>query len=457
MEELCVFSREIKGKEKGEKWIREKDMKQEKPKKRKPRRSSDAVTRSSVLKYIILCLIKGLHKHVLRWWDSKSKVFEIIFVHKSNNNWNETYLDLFKELDKTSKQYRRYLEEKDYECGCKRRCRANLRKLCKAKIFTEIKLDREKLNVDKSIIIKRYKINIEDFTNLNLIDFEKQLKRNILKCDDTIQGKTVTEIKDTVKSCAQSHCLCLSNLVESAGSRLLDAQNTVNRASISNHDQYAEKSETVGYNEFLFSSTNDINQFSEVETAGIGVMELTNSQNAIDSTSTYNSELNAEEREALRFNPLLYQILNSYFSKLPEVEYTESRLLDARNTVDCASISNHDQYAEKSGTVGYNEFPFSNTNDVHEFSKVEYAGSGLLGARNIVDCASISNHDQYAEKSETVSCNEFTISNTNDIHEFSEVEMAGIGVMELTNSQNTIDSTSTYNSELNAEKGSIEN
>ncbi|GFR27577.1 hypothetical protein TNCT_254321 [Trichonephila clavata] len=157
------------------------DMKQEKPKKRRSRRSSDNITRSNVLKYIILSLVKGLHKHVLYWCDIESKVFEIIFVHKSNNNWNESCLDLFKELDKTSKQYGRYLEEKDYECGCKRRCRANLRKLCKGKIFTEIKLDRKKLNVDKSIIIKRYKINIEDFSKLNLEDFEKQLKRNILK------------------------------------------------------------------------------------------------------------------------------------------------------------------------------------------------------------------------------------------------------------------------------------
>ncbi|GFY67791.1 uncharacterized protein TNIN_248291 [Trichonephila inaurata madagascariensis] len=103
--------------------------------------------------------------------------------------------------------------------------------------------------------------------------------------------------------------------------------------------------------------------------AGIGVMELTNSQNTIDSTSTYNSELNADEGEALRFRQSWLKFLNNGdFYKLPKVEYAESRLLDARNT-DMIGISNHDQYAKESETLGSNEFAFSNTNDIHEFSE----------------------------------------------------------------------------------------
>ncbi|PRD33701.1 UNVERIFIED_CONTAM: hypothetical protein NCL1_16874 [Trichonephila clavipes] len=152
---------------------------------------------------------------------------------------------------------------------------------------------------------------------------------------------------------------------------LTNSQNTIDSTSTYNSELNAEEREALRSNQSLlkFPNNGDFYKLPMVEMAGIEVMELTNSQNTINSTSTYNSELNAEEREALRSNQSLLQFPNNgVFYKLPKVEFAVSRLLGARNTV-CASISNHDQYPKESRTVGSNEFAFSNTNDIHEFSE----------------------------------------------------------------------------------------
>ncbi|GFS88681.1 uncharacterized protein NPIL_164111 [Nephila pilipes] len=229
--------------------------------KKKSRRPSDTVTRSNVLKYIILCLIKGMHTHILHWFDMNSKVFEIKFVHKNNENWDGIYLNLFKELDKFSKKYEKYLESKDYECDCKTRCRANLRKLCETGLLSLIEEVTE-----KSIITKRYKINIEDFTLLNLNDFEKKMKKKFSKHNDINGDKTAFKIADINTAIQtensfkeQSHYLCLSNPDDAALILSLESENMISSTNVTdiNLNEFRKKGTFSMWNEKLHNITTE--------------------------------------------------------------------------------------------------------------------------------------------------------------------------------------------------------
>ncbi|GIZ03130.1 hypothetical protein CEXT_690931 [Caerostris extrusa] len=88
------------------------------------RRSSGNMPRSNVLKYIVQCLLSGVHKHMLHWICFKSKTFGIVFVHKSSHSWDEKYLDLFKALDKMSPSYKKLFKREKIICvAAKLRCR----------------------------------------------------------------------------------------------------------------------------------------------------------------------------------------------------------------------------------------------------------------------------------------------------------------------------------------------
>ncbi|GIY88627.1 hypothetical protein CDAR_513292 [Caerostris darwini] len=164
------------------------------------RRSSGNMPRSNVLKYIVQCLLYGVHEHMLQWKCFKSRTFVVVFVHKSSQSWNEMYLDLFKALDKMSPSYKNYLKKKNYLCSCKTRCRSNLTKLCDKRYISFI----GETKPEKNIRVRCYKINdcvkIEDFylTNTDSKVNEKNKFRDLqqLNADINTSPLSVSSIED---------------------------------------------------------------------------------------------------------------------------------------------------------------------------------------------------------------------------------------------------------------------
>ncbi|CAL1269019.1 unnamed protein product [Larinioides sclopetarius] len=183
------------------------------------RKKQDPVSKSKILQKIIYCLVKKLHTHMLYWDDEKNKEFIIKFVHKNNPKWNSAFLDLFKELDKLSSNYEEYLKAEDYDERCKGRCKANLKKLCGKNGGGALTL-KEEIKVGKSIRLMKYKLNVEDISNVKNPDprgGEMTKKNNVkkLKVCEAVQGdKGCNEDKPKIETLPnkQPHYLCLSNI-----------------------------------------------------------------------------------------------------------------------------------------------------------------------------------------------------------------------------------------------------
>ncbi|GBN80792.1 hypothetical protein AVEN_119298-2, partial [Araneus ventricosus] len=123
------------------------------------RKKTNMCSRSNVLKKIKDSLDKEDFRHMLYWDDDKMKnEFIVKFVHMNNPEWkNADYLELFKELDKLSNNYKKYLQDEKYNHKCKIRCKANLRKLVESGALTFM----GKTCKGKSIQLRKYKLNFD--------------------------------------------------------------------------------------------------------------------------------------------------------------------------------------------------------------------------------------------------------------------------------------------------------
>ncbi|GBM63207.1 hypothetical protein AVEN_188244-1 [Araneus ventricosus] len=186
--------------------------------KKATRKKTNMCSRSNVLKKIIDSLDKEDFRHMLYWDDDKMKnEFIVKFVHMNNPEWkNADYLELFKELDKLSNNYKKYLLDEKYNHKCKIRCKANLRKLVESGALTFM----GKTCKGKSIQLRKYKLNFDVSSTKRAVSkggkMTKRCNVNGFNGCETVPLKTgVTCIKGKLKienlPNEQSHCLCLSN------------------------------------------------------------------------------------------------------------------------------------------------------------------------------------------------------------------------------------------------------
>ncbi|XP_055941585.1 putative uncharacterized protein DDB_G0286901 isoform X2 [Argiope bruennichi] len=164
---------------------------------------------SKVLQTIVCCLKNRKYPHVLYWFNEIRQEFIIRFVHKNNSEWKVDDLELFIELDKLSKKYEEYKQDKDYDTKCKGRCRANLLKLVNKGYITFI----EDIP-NGSTTLKKYKINVKVIPSIKNSNDSKRSKGsndNALCRYKSIDGIADNEVKFKTETQPneQSHCLCL--------------------------------------------------------------------------------------------------------------------------------------------------------------------------------------------------------------------------------------------------------
>ncbi|CAL1269017.1 unnamed protein product [Larinioides sclopetarius] len=177
------------------------------------KRKTNMCSRSNVLKKIVDSLENEKCQHMLYWYNKIEKEFVIKFVHMNNpESKNADYLELFKELDKLSNNYKNYLQDEKYDHKCKVRCKANLRKLVDSGALTFMGKTRK----GKSILLRKYKLNFDVSSAKSAVsEGRKMTKRcniNGFRGRETVQGITYIKGNLNVENLPneQSHCLCLS-------------------------------------------------------------------------------------------------------------------------------------------------------------------------------------------------------------------------------------------------------
>ncbi|CAL1269016.1 unnamed protein product [Larinioides sclopetarius] len=177
------------------------------------KRKTNLCSRSNVLKKIVDSLENEKCQHMLYWYNKIEKEFVIKFVHMNNpESKNADYLELFKELDKLSNNYKNYLQDEKYDHKCKVRCKANLRKLVDSGALTFMGKTRK----GKSILLRKYKLNFDVSSAKSAVsEGRKMTKRcniNGFRGRETVQGITYIKGNLNVENLPneQSHCLCLS-------------------------------------------------------------------------------------------------------------------------------------------------------------------------------------------------------------------------------------------------------
>ncbi|XP_071037685.1 uncharacterized protein [Parasteatoda tepidariorum] len=157
------------------------------------------------------CLANRTCRLVIKWIDRQEQIFSILFKHKKSPDWSRNYLALFKELDKISEsKYEKYKNESDYDQAGKRRCKANLRKLCQDGKLEKIR----KIEIDKCTKEVHYKFTDETSNEQTSSMVNDWINAALISNDDFCFSNNETEHEGNVwinASLNSNDNFCFSN------------------------------------------------------------------------------------------------------------------------------------------------------------------------------------------------------------------------------------------------------